>query len=124
MFATLTSFRSSSPRPRPKIRTPPAEVVAEIMDLVTSGSKNPAPSVTCPRTTRTVPAESSTPHPNTEAKARAAIKSRALLRASRLLLGHQEYRPNRKGDVQRQAPPDGEVLKLPSRRSQPHAPCG
>src|SRR5215212_2763700 len=59
MLATLTSFRSS--RPRPKIRMPPVAVVDEIMGPVMTASRNPAPSVSEPCSKRTVPAESRTP---------------------------------------------------------------
>jgi hypothetical protein len=36
---------------------------------------------------------------------------------------NREYRPYRQGDEQRQAPPDGHVLRPPSGRIRPRAPC-
>jgi hypothetical protein len=83
MFSTRTSLRSSSPKPRLKIRNPPVAVVAEIMGSVTTASRTFAPNLSEPSTT-IVPAESTTPHPKSEAKVSAAMKSRALLRTRRL----------------------------------------
>jgi hypothetical protein len=56
-------------------------VVAEIMASLTTASRSPAPSVSEPCKTSTVPAERRTPHPRTEAKVSAAMKSRELFRA-------------------------------------------
>jgi hypothetical protein len=84
ILATRTSLRSSSPKPRPKIRIPPVAVVAEIMGSVTTASRTFVPNLSEPSTTTIVPAESTTPHPKTEAKVSAAMKSRALLRTRRL----------------------------------------
>ncbi len=75
MFATRTSLRFRSPRPT--IRMPP---VAEIMGSVATASRKIAPNVSEPRTTSTLPAKSRMPHPKTEAKVSAAMKSRVLLR--------------------------------------------
>jgi hypothetical protein len=74
MLATLTSFRSSRPRPRPKIKMPPVAVVDEIMGPVMTASRNPAPSVSEPCTTRTVPAESRTPQHGGEGQHRDKVE--------------------------------------------------
>ena len=59
-------------------------VLAKILASLTTASRKPTPSVREPCTSSTVPTESNTPHPSTEANVSAAIKYRALLRASRL----------------------------------------
>jgi hypothetical protein len=51
---------------------------------LTTASRKSTPSVREPCTSSTVPTESNTPYPSTEANVSAAIKYRALLRASRL----------------------------------------
>ena len=84
MFATRTSFSSNKTSPRPKIKIPPVAVVAWIIGSVMRPSRSPAESVSVPCTTKTVPADKMTPHPKTDANDSEAIKSSALLRASKL----------------------------------------
>src|SRR5215217_3311694 len=82
MFATRTSLSFRRPSPRPTSSTPPVEVIARIMGLSMNAPKSAPASVRPPCTRRIDPAESSTPHPKTEANESEATKSRALLGAS------------------------------------------
>jgi hypothetical protein len=53
---------------------PPVAVVDEIMAPVMTASRNPAPSVSEPCTTRTVPAESRTPYHGGEGQRRDKVE--------------------------------------------------
>ena len=116
MLATLTSFRSS--RPRPKIRIPQVAVVDEIMGPVMTVSRNPAPNVSEPCTMRTVPTESRTPQHGGEGKHRDKVEGafeseEAVISVQAILEGaDHRQRPNAEQEARRHESPADRTLAL------------